>query len=68
VKDIQIRFSDFPALSAAFPSLDNFMIVATNLLKGFPFRKGRDYSGGSVPDSPHRRRDHGVPSIWIPPI
>jgi len=50
VKDIQTRFSDSPALSAAFPSLDNLMTVATHLLKGFPFRKGRDYSGGSVPD------------------
>jgi len=50
VKDIQTRFSDSPALSAAFPFLDNLMTVATNLLKGFPFRKGRDYSGGSVPD------------------
>jgi hypothetical protein len=53
VKDIQTRFSDSPALSAAFPSLDNLMTVATHLLKGFPFRKGRDYSGGSVPDFPH---------------
>src|SRR4030042_1728431 len=31
------RFSDSPALSAAFPSLDNLLIVAINLLKGFPF-------------------------------
>jgi hypothetical protein len=31
------RFSDSPALSAAFPSLDNLMTVAINLLKGFPF-------------------------------
>jgi len=48
------RFSDSPDLSAAFPSLDNVMTVATNLLKGspFPFRKGQDYSGGSVPDFP----------------
>jgi len=31
------RFSDSPALSAAFPSLENLVTVAINLLKGFPF-------------------------------
>jgi hypothetical protein len=31
------RFSDSPALSAAFPSLDTLLTVAINLLKGFPF-------------------------------
>ncbi len=52
VKDIQIRFSDSPALSAAFPSRVCPETVAMYLLKGSPFVIGRDYSGGSVPDSP----------------
>jgi hypothetical protein len=63
------RFSDSPALSAAFPSLDNLMTVAINLLKEFPFlfRKGQDYSGGPVPECSPRDRNHGVPFTWISP-
>ena len=61
------RFSDSPALSAAFPSLETRMTVAITLLKGFPFlfRKGRDYSGGSVPDFSRQDGNHGVPFTRI---
>ena len=37
VKDIQTRFSDSPALPAAFPSGGNLLTVANHLLKGSPF-------------------------------
>lgn len=30
--------------------------------------RDRDYSGGSVPDFLRINGDHGVPSLWIPPI
>jgi hypothetical protein len=61
VKDIQTRFSDFPALLAAFPSgfAQDSGSQRAKRVSFSPRRKGRDYSGGSVPDFPAYARSRG---------
>jgi hypothetical protein len=54
VRNIQAGFLTLPPFQQPSRLETTFLTVAINLLKGFPFsfRKGRDYSGGSVPDFP----------------
>ncbi len=59
------RFSDSPALSAAFPSRDSLLTVAMNLLKGFPFsfqKKGGITAAGPSPIFPVKTGITGFPS------
>jgi hypothetical protein len=59
------RFSDSPPPSAAFPSYDNFLTVAIDLPKGFPFsfqKRSGTTAAGPSPILPIKAGMTGFPS------